>query len=106
MIIICILQKQCSYCIRFWTRGGVYSKIWPKPEGNLEGLRPYFTVYPNLSPNTYNIPFPNKDSTVAVAAVQGFSFGLDLILFVSWKIFLTLYVILKEFKLNRSFLGM
>ena len=27
----------------------------------------------------YIIPFPNKDSSVAVAAVPGFSFGLDFI---------------------------
>ena len=52
----------------------------PKPEGNPEGSGTYFTVYPDLSPNTDIIPFLNKDSAVAVAAVQGFSFGLDFFL--------------------------
>ena len=48
------------YCIRR-TRREIYAKIWPEPEGLAEGaargLRPYFTVYPDLSPNTDIIPF-------------------------------------------------
>ena len=52
-------------CIRIRTRGGIYGKIWPEPEGlpegaaqgQSQGLRPYFTVYPDLSPNTDIIPF-------------------------------------------------
>ena len=60
------------FCIRIRIRGGKYEKI-----------RPYFTVYPNSSPNMGIIPFPNKDSAVAVAAVAKlwFSFGLGYILF-------------------------
>ena len=42
------------------------------------------------SPNTDIIPFPNKDSAVAVAAIPEISFGLDVILFGSWKIILKL----------------
>ena len=53
------------YCIRIRTRGGIYGKIWLEPEGlpegsargQSQGFRPYFTVYPNLSPNTDIIPF-------------------------------------------------
>ena len=60
---------------------------------------------PDSSPNTDIIPFPNKDSAVVVAAVPGFSFGLDFILLGSWKILLILYVILKELKLNKLLLG-
>ena len=75
------------YCICIRTRGGIYSKIWPETEGAAQGkCRSYFTVYPDFSPNTHIITFPNKDSSVAVVAVPGFSFGLDIILFVSWKI--------------------
>ena len=44
----------CKYCIRIRTRGGMYGKIWPEPE---RLLRPYFTEYPDLSPNTDIIPF-------------------------------------------------
>ena len=58
----------------------------PEPEGNPEGsgiIVPYI-------PTQDNIPFPNKDSAVAVASAQSFSFGLDFVLFGSWKIFLTL----------------
>ena len=39
-------------CIRIRTRGGIYGKIWPEPKGIARGLRPYFTIYPDLSPNT------------------------------------------------------
>ena len=54
-----------SVCIRIRTRGGIYGKIWSEPEGlpegaargQSQGLRPYFTVYPDLSPNTDIIPF-------------------------------------------------
>ena len=38
------------YCIRIRTRGGIYGEIWPEPKRG--GLRPYFAVYPELSPNT------------------------------------------------------
>ena len=44
-------------------------------------IRPCFTVYPTSRPSADIIPFPNKDSAVAVAAVPGFSFGIDFILF-------------------------
>ena len=42
------------YCIRIRARGGICGKIWPEQS---RGLRPYFTVYPDLSPNTNIIPF-------------------------------------------------
>ena len=41
-------------CIRIRTRGGIYGKIWPEQS---QGLRPYFTVHPDLSPNTDIIQF-------------------------------------------------
>ena len=58
-------QTDNLYCIRIRTRGGIYGKIWPEPEGlpagtargQSQGLKPYFTVYPDLSPNTDIIPF-------------------------------------------------
>ena len=48
------------FCICIRTRGGIYGEIWPEPKGvpkgaargNSRGFRPYFTVYPELSPNT------------------------------------------------------
>ena len=48
------------YCIRIRTRGGIYDEIWTEPKGvpegeargNSRGLRPYFDVYPESSPNT------------------------------------------------------
>ena len=46
-----------SYCIRIRTRGGIYGKIWPEPEGNPEGSGLFFTIYPDFSPNTDIIPF-------------------------------------------------
>ena len=47
-------------CICIMTRGGIYGELLPDYEGNLEGgargisqgLRLYFTVYPDLSHNT------------------------------------------------------
>ena len=36
-------------------------KYVPDPKGNPEGSGTYFTVYPDLSPNTDIIPFLNKD---------------------------------------------
>ena len=67
-LFVCVLCLLCSvcfcgrvvvyellYCIRIRTRGGIYGKIWPEPAGaaqrQSQGLRPYFTVYPDLSPN-------------------------------------------------------
>ena len=52
-------------CIRIRTQGGIYGKLWPEPEGfpesaargKSQGLKPYFNVYPNLSPHTDIIPF-------------------------------------------------
>ena len=52
-------------CIRIRTRGGIYDEIWPEPKGvpegaargNSRGLRPYFAVYPESSPNTDIISF-------------------------------------------------
>ena len=65
-----ILQTEIYHRHEFWicikTRGGIFGKIWPEPKGFAEGaarrkswgLRPYFTVYHDLSPsNTDNIPF-------------------------------------------------
>ena len=61
-----------------------------QPQGNSNDSGTYFTVYPELSPYTDIIPFPNNDSAVAVAAVPVFSFGLDFLLFDFWNIFVTL----------------
>ena len=68
---VLINDQMSVYCIRIRTRGGIYGKIWPEPEGlpkgaargQSQGLRPYFTVYPDLSPNTDIIqyPIPNND---------------------------------------------
>ena len=60
-----ILTHQLTDCIRIRTRGGIYGKIWPEPEGlpesaaqgQSQGLRPYFTIYPDLSPKTDIMPF-------------------------------------------------
>ena len=60
-----IFQNTGFSSIRIRTRGGIYGKIWPEPgglpegiaRGQSQGLRPYFTVYPDLSPNTDIIPF-------------------------------------------------
>ena len=60
-----IVDEVGKSCIHIRTRGGIYGKIWPEPKGlpegaargQSQGLRPYFTVYPDLSPNTDIIPF-------------------------------------------------
>ena len=69
LILVSIFAMVKQEFIRIGTRGGIYSKIWPEPEGlpeglpegaalgQSQGLRPYFTVYPDLSPNTDIIPF-------------------------------------------------
>ena len=47
------------------TRGGVYNEILPEPEGGAQkisrGLRPYFTVYPDLSLDTDTVRMPQSD---------------------------------------------
>ena len=54
--------NECCICTR--TRQGMYSKMWPQPKGSSQGsprelsrLRSYFSVYPELSPYTDNVPF-------------------------------------------------
>ena len=90
---------------------------------------PYFTVYPDMSPNTEIITFltrehtvPNKRAYGAVCSLRNIRcrtsehkvpnkgakvlYVLTGQLHLSWKIFLTLYVILKEIKLIKLLLGM
>ena len=59
---IWIMTRGGIYCIRIRTRGGIYGKIWPEgsAQGQSRGLRPYFTVHSNLSPNTDIITFLTK----------------------------------------------
>ena len=41
------IKNNGAYCIRIWTREGIYGKIWPEPEGNPKGSGQILPYIPN-----------------------------------------------------------
>ena len=37
VVLLCVVKLIQTHCIRIRTRGGMYGKIWPEPEGLPEG---------------------------------------------------------------------